>query len=163
MDTTETVPETDQLDQTMTGSEPEPVPATGDQAAPVEQLDKKVKPQVEEQVKKDTIEPEYDDKTDSIIEGFKSLNPFKGGKGFNYSNTETKQQGGTRVVRKVNIKNGKGYKSVTKYRKGKKTSTVKKPIHFAHIESIRMGIFIPRLFADCRGSDCGKTKTHRKK
>lgn len=88
---------------------------------------------------------------------------FEGGSKFNYSNTETKQQGGTRVVRKVNIKNGKGYKSVTKYRKGKKTSTVKKPIHFAHIESIRMGIFIPRLFADCRGSDCGKTKTHRKK
>ena len=92
-----------------------------------------------------------------------SLKFWNGGKRFNYSNTETKQQGGTRVVRKVNIKNGKGFKSVTKYRKGKKTSTVKKPIHFAHIESIRMGIFIPRLFADCRGSDCGKNKTHRKK
>lgn len=41
--------------------------------------------------------------------------------GFNYENTETKTQfGGKKIVRKVSIKNGKGYKSVTKYHKGKK-------------------------------------------
>ena len=38
---------------------------------------------------------------------------------FNYSNSETKQMGGTKVVRNVNIRNGKGYKSVTKYRGNK--------------------------------------------
>jgi hypothetical protein len=108
-------------------------------------------------------EPEIQDKTQYFIESLKSLNPFRGGKKFNYSNTETKQQGGTRVVRKVDIKNGKGYKSITKYRKGKKVSTVKKPVIFSHIESIRMGVFIPGLFADCRGPGCGKNKTQRKK
>ena len=35
---------------------------------------------------------------------------------FNYANTETKTRIGGKVVRKVTIKNGKGYKSVTKYR-----------------------------------------------
>ena len=107
----------------------------------------------------DTILPASEQLNSSLS----SNNLFKGGKKFNYSNTETKQQGGTRVVRKVNIKNGKGYKSVTKYRKGKKVSTVKKPVIFSHIESIRMGVFIPGLFADCRGPGCGKNKTHRKK
>ena len=44
---------------------------------------------------------------------------------FNYANTETKTRIGGKVVRKVTIKNGKGYKSVTKYRKGKKVRTIK--------------------------------------
>ena len=45
---------------------------------------------------------------------------------FNYENTETKtQSGGKKIVRKVSIKNGKGYKSVTKYHKGKKTSSTR--------------------------------------
>ena len=49
---------------------------------------------------------------------------------FNYENTEIKTMtGGRKVVRKVSIKNGKGYKSVTKYRKGKKMDTIKKLIH----------------------------------
>ena len=40
---------------------------------------------------------------------------------FNYQNTEVKAMtGGAKIVRKVSIKNGKGYKSVTKYHKGKK-------------------------------------------
>ena len=41
---------------------------------------------------------------------------------FNYENTEVKQQMGGKVVRKVSIKKGKGYKSVTKYHKGKKSA-----------------------------------------
>ena len=45
---------------------------------------------------------------------------------FNYQNTEIKMNGGGKIVRKVSIKNGKGYKSVTKYHKGKKIYTNKK-------------------------------------
>ena len=67
-----------------------------------------------------------------------------------YSNTEVKHmQNGGKIVRKVTIKNGKGYKSVTKYHKGKKVGTSKKPIHKDHISLIQMGKFIPGLFSDC--------------
>ena len=51
---------------------------------------------------------------------------------FNYQNTEIKTQMGGKIVRKVSIKNGKGYKSVTKYRKGKRSETIKKNIHNDH-------------------------------
>lgn len=69
---------------------------------------------------------------------------------FHYSNTEVKTHPtGGKVVRKVSIKNGKGYKSVTKYHKGKKIGTVKRRIHKHHIESIQNGKFIPGLFMDC--------------
>ena len=45
---------------------------------------------------------------------------------FNYENIEKKSQtGGKTIVRKVSIKNGKGYKSVTKYHNGKKISSIK--------------------------------------
>jgi hypothetical protein len=71
-------------------------------------------------------------------------------KGFNYENTETKIQSGGKVVRKVSIKKGTGYKSVTKYRKGKKLYTVKKPIHKEHIQLIEKGKFIPGLFQDLK-------------
>ena len=80
---------------------------------------------------------------------------------FNYENTEVKTMtGGSKVVRKVSIKNGKGYKSVTKYRKGKKTGTIKKPIHKTHIELIQIGKFIPGLFLDC---NCREKKKTRKR
>jgi hypothetical protein len=80
---------------------------------------------------------------------------------FNYQNTEVKTMtGGRKVVRKVSIKNGKGYKSVTKYRNGKKTGTVKKPIHKDHIDLICVGKFIPGLFSDC---DCNKNKNRKNK
>lgn len=72
---------------------------------------------------------------------------------FNYDNTEIKKQIGGKVVRKVTIKNGKGYKSVTKYRKGKKVRTIKKPVCKSHIALIRLGKFIPGLFSDCK---CGR-------
>jgi hypothetical protein len=69
---------------------------------------------------------------------------------FNYQNTEIKtMRGGRKVVRKVSIKNGKGYKSVTKYHKGKKTHTIKKHIHKDHVNLIQTGKFIPGLFSDC--------------
>jgi len=69
---------------------------------------------------------------------------------FNYQNTEIKSQMGGKIVRKVSIKNGKGYKSVTKYRKGKNIGTIKKHIHDDHIHLIKMGKFIPGLFSDCK-------------
>jgi hypothetical protein len=79
---------------------------------------------------------------------------------FNYQNIEVKTMtGGRKVVRKVSIKNGKGYKSVTKYRKGKKTGTVKKPIHKDHIDLICVGKFIPGLFSDC---DCNSRNKKNK-
>ena len=78
-------------------------------------------------------------------------------KPFNYNNTEvTIQSGGKKIVRKVTIKRGKGYKSVTKYNKGKKMSSIKKPIHAHHIKSIKRGKFVPGLFKEC----CSKTRKH---
>lgn len=75
-----------------------------------------------------------------------------------YENTEVVLQKGGKVVRKVSIKKGKGYKTITKYRKGKKLFTIKKPIHKQHIKLIKKGKFIPGLFNDCK--DC-KTKKQR--
>jgi hypothetical protein len=75
---------------------------------------------------------------------------------FNYENTETKQMGGMKIVRKVSIKKGKGYKSVTNYRRGKKMSSVKKPIHTEHLKMIKGGKFIFGLFDDCK--NCKKTR-----
>ena len=81
---------------------------------------------------------------------------------FNYENTEVKTQtGGKKMVRKVSIKKGKGYKSITNYHKGRKISTSKKPIHKSHVSLIKSGKFIPGLFADC-GCKKGKTRKHRK-
>jgi hypothetical protein len=78
---------------------------------------------------------------------------------FNYNNTEVKmEQSGGKIVRKVSIKKGKGYKSITKYHKGKKISTVKKPIHKSHVHTIMYGTFIPGLFSDCK---CNKKKTRK--
>jgi len=78
---------------------------------------------------------------------------------FNYKNTEIKHMtGGSKIVRKVSIKNGKGYKSVTKYHKGKKSFTNKKPIHTDHIVLIKMGKFIPGLFSECNFREKNKTR-----
>jgi hypothetical protein len=80
----------------------------------------------------------------------------------NYHNTEIITQfGGKKVVRKVIIKHGKGYKSVTKYNKGKKTLSIKKPIHQHHILSIQRGKFVPGLFDECYLER--KQKTHKNK
>jgi len=81
-------------------------------------------------------------------------------KSFKYENKEIKQiAGGIKLVRKVSIKNGKGHKTVTKYRGGKKVGTSRRPIHEDHITLIAMGKFIPGLFKDC---GCGK-KTRKNK
>jgi hypothetical protein len=76
-----------------------------------------------------------------------------------YQNTEVKHNPtGGKIVRKVSIKNGKGFKSVTKYHKGKKIGTAKKPIHRSHVDMILVGKFIPGLFSDCI---CKKNKTRK--
>ena len=81
---------------------------------------------------------------------------------FNYENTEVKtQKGGKKMVRKVSIKKGKGYKSITNYHKGRKISTSKKPVDKSQVNLIRMGKFIPGLFSDCRYKTC-KTRKRRK-
>ena len=79
---------------------------------------------------------------------------------FHYKNTEVKTMTGGKIIRKVSIKNGRGYKSVTKYHKGKKGYTNKKPIHKDHIILIKMGKFIHGLFSDC---GCQKNNKTRKK
>jgi len=81
---------------------------------------------------------------------------------FNYQNTEIKMNGGGKIVRKVSIKNGKGYKSVTKYHKGKKIYTNKKPIHNDHVGLIKTGKFIPGLFLECSHREKNKTRKNRK-
>lgn len=75
---------------------------------------------------------------------------------FNYENNEIKCINGIKIVRKVSIKNGKGYKTITKYKRGKKISSVKKPISFNHVHLIKGGSFIKGLFNDCK--NCNKTR-----
>lgn len=74
----------------------------------------------------------------------------------NYTNTETRMTGGMKVVRKVSVKNRKGYKRITKYRRGKKVSDVKMPISPEHVDKICAGEFIRGLF-----KDCGNNKTRK--
>jgi len=82
---------------------------------------------------------------------------------FHYKNTEVKHMtGGSKIVRKVSIKNGKGYKSVSNYHKGKKIYTNKKPIHNEHVELIKIGKFIPGLFSECSHREKYKTRKNRK-
>ena len=69
---------------------------------------------------------------------------------FNYHNKEIDIKGDQKIVRTVSIKNGSGYKSVTKYHKGKKTGSSTKRIHKSHIVSIKNKEFVPGLFLDCQ-------------
>lgn len=76
-----------------------------------------------------------------------------------YNNSETcLQSGGRKIVRNVSIKNNKGYKSVTKYHKGKKIGTAKKRLTSNEMHMIKMKQFIPRLFNDCKCNKFSKTK-----
>lgn len=80
-------------------------------------------------------------------------------KDFNYENSEIKQMGGKKIIRKVSIKKGKGYKTIITYKRGKKMSSVKKPIHKEHLKMIKRGKFVKGLFNDCK--NCNKTKKSR--
>jgi len=81
-------------------------------------------------------------------------------KNFTYKNHQVHHHGHKKMAKTVAIKNGKGYKRVVRYHKGTIKSNIKKSLKTAEIELIRLGKFIPKLFADC---GCGgKTKKNRK-
>jgi len=65
----------------------------------------------------------------------------------NYNNVEVMHnQTGGKIVRKVSIKNGKGYKSISRYHKKRHTGTIRKSLKKAEIKLIKLGKFIPGLF-----------------
>lgn len=90
------------------------------------------------------------------IRSDESISPRLSRGGFSYNNASMSQNGGRKTVRKVSIKNGKGHKTMTQYKKGKKMFTVKKPLSVVEIVTIQRGQFIPGLFSDCKGPDCNK-------
>lgn len=90
------------------------------------------------------------------IRSDESVSPRPSRGGFSYFNADIHQNGGRKTVRKVSIKNGKGHKTMTQYKKGKKMFTVKKPLTIVEIVTIQRGQFIPGLFSDCKGEDCNK-------
>ena len=77
---------------------------------------------------------------------------------FDYENTElvkNKQSGG-KIVRNVTIKNGKGYKSISRYHRKKHIGTVRKLLKASEIQMIKLGKFIPGLFKNCKS--CSKKR-----
>ena len=68
---------------------------------------------------------------------------------FHYHNTEKRVHNGQHITRKVLIKGGKGYKSVT-IKHGKKRTTRKRPLHENEITDIKNKKFIRGLFDNCR-------------
>jgi 5'-3' exonuclease len=69
---------------------------------------------------------------------------------FHYDNTEYKYKNGDYTKRNVKIRGGKGSKTVSMYKKGKRVHSVKKPLSNVEITEIQMGKFIPGLFNDCK-------------
>jgi len=69
---------------------------------------------------------------------------------FSYVNSQTSIIGGKRTIRKVVIRNGKGYKSLCTYKNGKKCHNKKKHLGKVEIKMIKMGNFIPNLFSDIK-------------
>lgn len=70
-------------------------------------------------------------------------------KKFSYKNTQSYVIGGKKTVRNVTIKNGKGYKKISEYFRGRHRRTSKKPLKTEEIQLIQLGKFIPGLFKDC--------------
>ena len=73
-------------------------------------------------------------------------------KKFHYYNTEKHIHGGKHIIRKVSIKNGKGYKSVSTMKnvggKKQKLTTTKRKLYPIEIEHIKNRKFIKGLFSD---------------
>jgi hypothetical protein len=70
---------------------------------------------------------------------------------FDYNNTEVKHnQSGGKVVRKVSIKKGKGYKSISRYHRKKHIGTIRKTLKKSEMQMIKLGKFIPGLFNNCK-------------
>jgi len=77
---------------------------------------------------------------------------------FNYKNNEVVEnnQSGGKIVRNVTIKNGKGYKSITRYHRKKHIGTIRKTLKRGEIQMIKLGKFIPGLFKNCKS--CSKKR-----
>jgi len=69
-------------------------------------------------------------------------------KKFHYQNTEKYNHDGKHETRKVCIKGGKGYKSITKKYKGK-NRTIKRMLKSHEIHKIKNKKFIKGLFKTC--------------
>uniref|UniRef100_A0A6C0JJV6 Uncharacterized protein n=1 Tax=viral metagenome TaxID=1070528 RepID=A0A6C0JJV6_9ZZZZ len=83
-------------------------------------------------------------------------------KNFHYKNHEHKNHGHAKTMRSVKIVGGKGHKSVSHYKKGKKVFTMKRPLTVVEIVTIRRGQFIPKLFSDMKHPNMKKgNKTRR--
>jgi hypothetical protein len=74
-------------------------------------------------------------------------------KRYHFSSVQKHQNGGKKTVRRVQIKNGKGHKSISYYKSGKLVKTAKKGLDGLEIDMIKTGKFIPGLFKDC---NCNK-------
>ena len=72
-------------------------------------------------------------------------------KKFHYHNTEKRIHGKQHFIRRVSIKNGKGYKSIT-MKKGGKRRSVKRLLHPTEIEQIKNRQFIHGLFSNCKNN-----------
>ena len=77
---------------------------------------------------------------------------------FNYKNNEVVEnnQSDGKIVRNVTIKNGKGYKSITRYHRKKHIGTIRKTLKRGEIQMIKLGKFIPGLFKNCK--TCSKKR-----
>jgi len=67
---------------------------------------------------------------------------------YNYHSVQKYMLGGKKTTKKVIIKNGKGYKSICKYKNGKICHSQKKRLLKHEIQFIQIGKFIPGLFND---------------
>ena len=68
-------------------------------------------------------------------------------KKFHYHNTEKRIHEGNHVTRKVYIKNGRGYKSLT-LKRGGRNHTVRRALKKHEIHNIKRGKFIRGLFSN---------------
>lgn len=78
---------------------------------------------------------------------------------FSYDSVQTHTQGEKKYVKNVTIKNGKGYKSVSKYCNGKCNSTAKRRLLLKEIKMIQRHQYIPALFKNCKP----KNRTRRRR
>jgi len=80
--------------------------------------------------------------------------------GYTYHNVQKTMLGGKKIIKKVTIKNSKGYKSICNYKNGKKCYT-KKQLSDGEVQLIKMGKFIPGLFNDISISTSFHKKTRK--
>ena len=80
---------------------------------------------------------------------------------FSYESMDIIKNGNKKTLRKVYVKNGKGYKSVSKFIKGKHIGTSRKKIDDSHIPLIKGGSFIKGLFSDCKCEKSNNKKTRK--